>query len=268
MHYACPSMRRRDLALQRGAGQLLEVTEQDVGSLRMEGVPEALLGRPTVFSSRRTKMLKLRWESEARTAKSMNMPIPVRTAAYAAPLSACGVARGSVCVLALVCRGRCSVPVSLRLFSCRHSPPVHCPRRVLSLLTILYRATCLLFRPSLFSLEQHACFYRPLSVLSRALVPRASPSLSSAQISEGQIQELDVHKLMKRSGLPQRDLEQRMADELDLLDKERMLRRDFDAPVLRVIQVRSSWGAEGHRDVGLVGCDVLLAIQLRSSLGA
>ena len=69
-----------DMSLQRGGGQIEALLPTEVGSLRLESVPEIRVGRTTVFASRRAKMLKLRWESESQSGKSMGIAIPISEA--------------------------------------------------------------------------------------------------------------------------------------------------------------------------------------------
>lgn len=50
----------------------------DAGSLRLQPAREAAVGRGGVFAARRAKMLRLRWEGETRSSKSMGFCMPVR----------------------------------------------------------------------------------------------------------------------------------------------------------------------------------------------
>lgn len=91
-----------------------------------------------------------------------------------------------------------------------------------------------------------------------ALHPQLSPYLClhthhhpppPSQISDGQVQDLDIHRLLKRSGIPERDLRQRVAEELDLAAQERLVRRAMDAPSLTALQDRSRAIAEFAYDI-------------------
>lgn len=63
------------------------------------------------------------------------------------------------------------------------------------------------------------------------------------------MQDLDIHRLLKRSGIPERDLRQRVAEELDLAAQERLVRRAMDAPSLTALQDRSRAIAEFAYDI-------------------